>query len=117
MSGIGSLRAAVLAAASTPVLSAMPGTARAQAPPDPIDEAKLVPSLGPTFTPWMCQAKQSGPVCTGERHLTFDWALTDFTGHVTDHGATTRYVDAPFAEVLPDATFASVVCEAATGSP
>jgi hypothetical protein len=223
MNGIGSLRAAVLAAASTLVLFAMSGTARAQAPPDSIDEARLVPSLSPTFAPWVCQAKQSGPVCTGERHLTFDWELTDFacavpvynarderrrqtrfydwnylnytrsfesndvdwfstspggsatasitttvrfrepfmvsgddstitittdgvlydirpaqgaplwravgtlveppdevgtfTGHVTDHGVTTRYVDAPFVEVLPDDTFASLVCEAATGSP
>jgi hypothetical protein len=217
------LRVAVVAIVSVLAWMAGPTTASAQAPPGPMDESRLVPTLSPTFTPWTCKAKQTGPVCTGERHLTFDWELTDFpcavpvynarderrrqtrfydwnylnydrsfqsndvdwfstspqgpatgsisttirfqelygvpgddatrtittdgvlydirsahgaslwravgnlveppgevgtfTGHVTDHGVSMRFVDAPFSEVLPDDTFVSVVCEAATGTP
>jgi hypothetical protein len=40
-----------------------------------------------------------------------------FTGHVTDHGVTTRYENAPLTQVLPDENFLSLVCEAATGQP
>jgi hypothetical protein len=223
MNRTNSLRAVVLVAASVLALVVAPATALAQAPPGPVDKSRLVPSLSPTFTPWRCKAKQSGPVCTGERHLTFGWEPTDFpcsvpvygarderrrqtrfydwnylnydrsfetndvdwfstspagpatgsiattirfkehfgvpgddttrtivsdgvlydiraadgpalwravgtlveppgevgtfTGRVTDHGVSTPYVDAPFPQVLPDDTFVSVVCEAATGTP
>ena len=223
MNRTSSLRAAALATVCAWGLLATPATASADSPPGPVDESRLVPSLSPTFTPWTCKAKQTGPVCTGERHRTSDWELTDFpcaepvynarderrrqtrfydwnylnyyrsfeskdvdwfstspdgpatgsigvtvrftehfavpgddstltivsdgvlydirpalgaplwravgtlveppgevgtfTGHVTDHGVTTRYVDASFADVLTDETFVSAVCEAATGAP
>jgi hypothetical protein len=44
---------------------------------DAVDEAQLVPALSPTFVPWQCQMKPTGPVCTGERHLDDDWAPAD----------------------------------------
>lgn len=36
-----------------------------------------MPALSPTFAPWDCKAKRTGPVCTGERHLRHDWAPVD----------------------------------------
>lgn len=44
----------------------------------PVDESRLVPALSPSFVPWTCKVKQSGPVCTGERHVSSDWAAFDF---------------------------------------
>lgn len=38
-----------------------------------------------------------------------------FTGHTTADGVTTRYVDAPLDEVLPDDDFVEYVCRAVTG--
>ena len=38
-----------------------------------------------------------------------------FTGHVTDHGVTTAYENAPLTQVLPDEKFVNLVCEAVTG--
>jgi hypothetical protein len=38
-----------------------------------------------------------------------------FTGHVTDHGITTRYTNAPLPQVLSDDEFVQLVCEAVTG--
>ena len=40
-----------------------------------------------------------------------------FTGHVTDHGVTTRYENAPLPEVISDEAFVSAVCEAVRGTP
>lgn len=40
-----------------------------------------------------------------------------FTGHLTDHGVTTRYENAPLPEVVSDEEFVSAVCEAVTGTP
>lgn len=39
-----------------------------------------------------------------------------FTGHTTVDGVTTRYVDAPLSEVLPEDAFLDYVCRAVTGS-
>jgi hypothetical protein len=41
----------------------------AQAAPKAVDESRLQPALSPTFVPWDCKLKSTGPVCTGERHL------------------------------------------------
>lgn len=43
------------------------------AAPEPVDESRLVPALSPTFVPWTCQTKQTGPVCKGERHTDTGW--------------------------------------------
>lgn len=48
-------------------------TAALGAAPEPVDESRLVPALSPTFVPWTCQTKQSGPVCKGERHIETGW--------------------------------------------
>ena len=37
-----------------------------------------------------------------------------FTGHVTEHGITTRYTNAPLTEVLSKDAFVELVCEAVT---
>lgn len=62
--------ALVLFAVSAPVV--------ADAPP-PVDESRLQPALSPTFTPWSCQTKTTGPVCKGERHLSSGWEPFDIS--------------------------------------
>lgn len=66
--------------------------------PDEVDQSLLVPTtLDSSFAPFVCKAKRTGPVCTGERHLVDDWALTDWPCAVPVYGArtedrwTTRY--------------------------
>jgi hypothetical protein len=51
--------------------------AAASASPDTVDRSRLVPALSPTFVPWTCKMKATGPVCDGERHLSSDWAPAD----------------------------------------
>jgi hypothetical protein len=64
-----------------------------------VDENQLVPALSPTFAPWDCKAKLTGPVCTGERHLHDDWApiadLCDVPiwGSRVEHRYQIRYYD------------------------
>ncbi len=63
----------------------------ANAVPDEVDESRLRPALSPTFAPWDCTLKVTGPVCTGERHLTSDWAPSpDFACAVPVWGARTE---------------------------
>ena len=53
-----------------------PGPAVAGAPA-PVDESRLVPSLSAGFVPWTCRTKPEGPVCKGERHISWDWGPFD----------------------------------------
>jgi hypothetical protein len=58
-----------------------------------------VPALSSSFAPWDCNAKLTGPVCTGERHLSDDWApIPDVCdvpiwGSRVEHRYQTRYYD------------------------
>ena len=49
----------------------------AQAAPNTVDESRLQPRLSPTFVPWDCKLKATGPVCKGERHLRIPWGPND----------------------------------------
>jgi len=70
-------------------LMAPAGSANAAA--GEVDESRLQPALSPTFAPWDCTLKASGPVCTGERHLTFGWEPNpDFACAVPLWGARTE---------------------------
>lgn len=91
--------AAALLAVLTPVSSA-------QATPGTVDESRLQPLLSPTFAPWDCKLKTTGPVCTGERHLAQDFGLTeDFGCSVplwnarTEDRYQTRYYDQDYRNV------------------
>lgn len=72
-------------------------------PPDEVDQTLLVPTtLDSSFAPFVCKAKRTGPVCTGERHLVEDWALADWPCGARVYGArtedrwTTRYYNADY---------------------
>jgi hypothetical protein len=73
--------------------------AAASASPHEVDQSRLVPALSPTFVPWTCKTKITGPVCDGERHLFSDWAPADIPCHVplwnsrVEHRYQTRYYD------------------------
>jgi len=74
-------------------------TAVASASPAEVDRSRLVPALSPTFVPWTCTMKMTGPVCDGERHLFSDWAPADIPCDVplwnsrVEHRYQTRYYD------------------------
>jgi len=69
---VSSILAALLLAVSVPA-------GGAQAAPKTVDESRLQPTLSPTFVPWTCKLKSTGPVCTGERHLRLPREqITDF---------------------------------------
>lgn len=56
-----------------------------------VDQAWLVPTtLNSSFAPFICKAKRTGPVCTGERHLVEDWAPADWPCGVPVYGARTE---------------------------
>lgn len=68
-----------------------------------VDQSRLVPTtLDSSFAPFVCKDKQTGPVCSGERHLVEDWAPTDWPCGVPVFGArtedrwTTRYYDTDY---------------------
>ncbi|WP_062201179.1 hypothetical protein [Demequina salsinemoris] len=42
-----------------------------------VDESLLQPSLSPTFAPWTCTLKDSGPVCVGTRVVDTGWVLDE----------------------------------------
>ena len=66
-------------------------TGSALATPDEVDESRLLPALSASFAPWDCKLKATGPVCTGERHLTSDWEPSpDFACSVPLWGARTE---------------------------
>ena len=79
--------------------TALHPTTVASAAPDEVDESRLVPALSPTFVPWTCKMKSTGPVCGGERHLFSDWAPADIPCDVplwnsrVEHRYQTRYYD------------------------
>jgi len=58
-----------------------------------------VPALSSSFAPWDCKAKLTGPVFTGERHLSDGWApipdVCDIPiwGSRVEHRYQTRYYD------------------------
>ncbi len=63
----------------------------------------LVPrTLNSSFAPFVCKAKTTGPVCTGERHLVDDWAPAEWPCDAPVYGArtedrwTTRYYNADY---------------------
>jgi hypothetical protein len=76
-----------------------PAPAAFAAGPEEVDESRLVPSLSSSFAPWDCKAKRTGPVCTGERHLSDDWAPVPdvcdvpIWGSRVEHRYQTRYYD------------------------
>lgn len=72
-------------------------------PPDEVDQSLLVPTtLDSSFAPFTCKDKQTGPVCTGERHIDTGWAPSDLPCDVALHGRyvsdryTTRFYDADY---------------------
>ncbi|WP_344303214.1 hypothetical protein [Nocardioides bigeumensis] len=72
------------------LVAAVVGPANAEAP-DEVDQTLLVPTtLDSSFAPFVCKAKQTGPVCTGERHLVEGWAPVDFPCGVPVYGARTE---------------------------
>ncbi len=97
--------ALALALAGTLLAVLTPGSS-AQATPSTVDESRLQPALSPTFTPWDCKLKTTGPVCTGERHLDQDFGLIqDFGCSVplwntrTEDRYQTRYYDQDYRNV------------------
>ncbi len=95
-SALGLGAAAVLALAS-PFLSAPRTDA---SPPAEVDQALLVPTtLNSSFAPFDCKLRLTGPVCTGERHISTDWGPFDFSCGVPVYVRTvsdrysTRYYD------------------------
>jgi hypothetical protein len=67
---------------------------------DEVDESRLVPALNESFAPWTCKMKVTGPVCSGERHLSSDWAPVEefpcdvpLYGRGTDNRYSTRFYD------------------------
>ena len=87
---------AVLALAA-PFLLTAPAVAD---PPPEIDQSLLVPTtLDSSFAPFDCRMRATGPVCTGERHISTDWEPFDFPCHVPLYVRTdsdrysTRYYD------------------------
>ncbi len=56
-----------------------------------VDRSRLQPVLNPRFDPWDCKLKQSGPVCTADRHLYGDWELTDLPCAVPVWSARTEH--------------------------
>src|SRR6478735_1372447 len=59
--------------------------------PDEVDQSLLVPTtLDSSFAPFVCKARRTGPVCTGERHLIDDWAPADWPCEVPVFGARTE---------------------------
>lgn len=72
----------------------------AVATPKEVDESRLQPALSASFAPWDCKLKNTGPVCTGERHLTWDWepspdfaCATPVWGARVENRYTTRFYD------------------------
>lgn len=72
-------------------------------PPDEVDQSLLVPTtLDSSFAPFTCKDKQTGPVCTGERHIDTGWAPSDLPCQVPLHGRfvsyrhSTRYYDTDY---------------------
>ncbi len=59
--------------------------------PGEVDQSLLVPTtLDSSFAPFVCKARRTGPVCTGERHLIDDWAPADWPCEVPVFGARTE---------------------------
>ena len=91
-----------LAIATLVLAAAVAAPAQAQ-PPDEVDQTLLVPTtLDSSFAPFICKAKRTGPVCTGERHLVADWAPADWPCALPVYGAytedrwTTRYYNTDY---------------------
>ena len=91
-----------LAIATLVLAAAVAAPAQAQ-PPDEVDQTLLVPTtLDSSFAPFICKAKRTGPVCTGERHLVADWAPADWPCGPPVYGAsredrwTTRYYNTDY---------------------
>ncbi len=71
--------------------------------PDQVDQTLLVPTtMDSSFAPFICKARRTGPVCTGERHLVADWAPADWPCGPPVYGAsredrwTTRYYNTDY---------------------
>ena len=84
------------------VLAALtvPGPVAQADPPAEVDQSLLVPTtLDSSFAPFTCRLRNTGPVCTGERHLDTGWELVDIPCDVpiynrfVSHRYQTRYYD------------------------
>jgi hypothetical protein len=102
------LSCAIAAALSLTLVAPATPSAAATPDQDDVDETRLVPALSPTFAPWDCKLKLTGPVCTGERHLDFDWAPADLPCNVPLWGSRsedryqTRYYDHDYLNYYRD---------------
>jgi hypothetical protein len=69
-------------------LAAITGSGVAEAdPPEEVDQSLLVPTtLDSSFAPFDCKLKSTGPVCSGERHISGAWAPSDLPCDVPVHG-------------------------------
>ena len=72
-------RLVIIPAATVLLVAGASAAARADPPPGPVDESRLVPSLSASFAPWTCKAVQTGPVCNGERRIDTGWGPFDFS--------------------------------------